>query len=135
MAEPQSHTQLHSQPYFSSWPVAHFCFDDIPNDRNIQAFSDSITQALDRGAKYVQIVEFRTHVTSGELVNRLSRHVITEAQRFIPQCKGVVVVTRELGPMTHPLDEYSEFVQLPVPFAVVGTLDEAERWAEEHLAL
>ncbi len=124
-----------TQSPFSSWPVAHFCFDDIPDDRDIQAFSDSITRALDRGEEYVQIVEFRRQVTSGDVVSRLSRHVITEARRFIPQCKGVVVVTREIGPMTHTLGEYSELVQLPVPFAVVETLDEAEHWAEEHLKL
>lgn len=120
---------------FSSWPVAHFCFKDIPEERDIVGFECAIYKALDRGDFFVQIVEFEKLVVSGYLMERLSKPVLNEKVRFIPQCKGVVVVTKEIGPMGHVLSQYSEFVQLPVPYGIVKTIEEARKWADQHLEL
>jgi hypothetical protein len=120
---------------FSSWPIAHFCFKDVPADRDIVGFERAIYNALDREEFFVQIVEFKKLVVNGYLTERLSKPVLNEKERFIPQCKGVVVVTKEIGPMSHVLSQYSEFLQLPVPYGIVKTIEEARVWADQHLKL
>lgn len=120
---------------FSDWPVAHFCFLDVPGEAEIEAFAAAIHEALDRGGHFVQIVEFRRQIVSGYLAERLSKPALNEAKRFIPQCQGVAVVTKEIGPMAHTMSQHSDFLQLPVPYTIVTSMEEAESWAEKLLRL
>ncbi len=118
----------------SSFPIVTVRFTgESATDENFQAYLDEVKSVYDRKAALVLIFDARKAVLPGLKQQKIQAQWLKDHDQMMrTYCKGTAYVINHRMIRT-VLRAIFSFQAQPVPYIVVGTVEEAADWAKEQL--